>query len=871
MSPQASIAHYRITSKLGEGGMGEVWRATDTKLGREVAIKILPDAFAADPDRLARFTREAQVLASLNHPNIAAIYGVEDRALIMELVDGEPPAGPLDEERAIPLLYQLIDALEYAHDKGIVHRDLKPANLKLAPDGRLKVLDFGLAKAMTDEAPAADPAASPTLTMRATQMGVIVGTAAYMSPEQARGQAVDKRADIWSFGVVVYELLSGRCLFQGETISDTLAAVLKTDPDLELVPPRFRRLLRLCLTRDPRRRLHDISGAPLLLEEPAPAAPPSAPPAHPLPWMAAAAVLALALAGLAAVHFRETPAPAPLVRFSVAPPPKTSWGSWMALSPDGRQLAFTGSSADGTPRIWLRSLDSLEVRPLAHTEGANVSGFFWSPDSRFVLFEADGKVKRIDLAGGRPQTLCDSPTVMLGGSWRPDGLILFGTNSGPVMRVSAAGGVATPVTRVEPSRGEIYHSDPLLLPDGRHFLYFRHSTNPAYQGIFAGALDAQPEQQSLRRIQAVDFSPAWVPSPAGGSRGYLLYVRDQSLVAQPFDVGRLETTGEAVPVVEDVGTFLTRALFSVSAAGVLAWRGGGGAGLQFTWYDRQGRVLSRVGEPGDYQDVALSPDGSRLAYNRPTQAAQRQIWILDLARGIQTRFTFDAHAARSPVWSPDGRYLAYSSMGGEIYTKETGSGGNPELVFPGPVSVVDDWSRDGRFLLFNHQSSGSFDIAAVTNPSGGERKTIAVANSPFAEENAKVSPDSRWVAYSSNESGRNEIYVRPFPPGGRRQGKWLVSSAGGLQPLWRGDGKEMYYLDLTHAVMAVDVSSAGDAFRSGTPHALFQATGIGGNTLLHQYDVSRDGKRFVLISPPEGAQSAPATVELDWGPARPRQ
>ena len=868
MSPQQTIAHYRILSKLGEGGMGEVWRATDTKLNRDVAIKLLPDAFAADPDRLARFTREAQVLASLNHPNIAAIYGVEDRALVIELVDGPTLAEriaqgaiPLDE--ALPIARQIADALQAAHEKGIVHRDLKPANIKLTADGRVKVLDFGLAKAMAGEPVSGEPVNSPTLTMRATVAGVILGTAAYMAPEQARGKAVDQRADIWAFGVVLYEMVTGHTLFAGETVSDTLAAVLTAAPDCDRVPPPLRRLVRSCLEREPQRRLRDIGDAWRLLDDAPAATPTPAAPARPLPWMVAAGVLALALAALAALHFREEPALSPLVRFSVPAPPDNSWGSWLALSPDGRQLAFTASSTDGTPRVWLRSLDSLEIRPLAHSEGANVSGIFWSSDSRFLVFQADGKVKRVEIAGGPPQSLCDSPTVLLGGSWRPDGVILFGNNSGPLMRVSSAGGTATPVTRVEPSRGEIYHSDPIFLPDGRHFLYFRHASNPANQGVYAGAVDARPEEQNLRRIQAVDFSPAWVPSQTGGSSGYLLFLRDQSLVAQPFNPARLETTGEAVPVVEGVGTYLTRALFSVSPAGVLAWRGGGGANLQFTWYDRQGRVLGHPGEPGDYQDVALSPDGSRLAYNRPTQAALRQIWILDLAHGIQTRFTFETQGARSAVWSPDGRYLAYSSLGGQIYIKETGSGGNSELAYGGPVSVVDDWSRDGRFLLFNHQPSGSFDIAALTNPAGGERKTIPVANSPFTESNAQVSPDSHWVAYSSNESGRSEIYVRPFPPGGGREGKWLVSSTGGFQPRWRGDGKEVYYLDLNHALMAVDVSS-GAAFQSTTPHALFRAPGIGGNTLLMQYDVTRDGKRFVLIAPPDGAQAAPATVVLNW-------
>ena len=879
MSPQSSIAHYRIISKLGEGGMGEVWRATDTKLGRDVAIKILPEAFAQDPDRLARFTREAQVLAALNHTNIAAIYGVEERALVMELVEGATLAeriarGAMPLEEALPVAKQIAEALEYAHERGIIHRDLKPANVKIAPDGRVKLLDFGLAKALAGETAAADPRSSPTLTMRATLAGVIMGTAAYMSPEQARGQEANKRSDIWSFGVVLHEMLTGRTLFDAPTISDTLAAVLRADLDWSRLPgglpPNIRTLLQRCLERDSNRRLRDIGDARLELEQPAmqPVAPPSqpAPRLRLLPWIAtwiAGVILAIAAASIAVIHFGEAPPPAPLVRFLVAPPDKGNFNTWISLSPNGRQLAFTAAGPDGVSRVWLRPLDSVEARPLAGTEGTITS--FWSPDSRFIVFQSTGKLKKIDVAGGPPQSLCNAGGVVLGGSWNQDGVIVFGGNGGPIMQVSSAGGAALPITRIEFSRQEGNHSDPIFLPDGRHFLYVRRSTLAEHSGIYAGSLGVQPAQQSLTRIQATDFSPAYAPPVRGGSLGHLLFLREGALMAQPFDHRRLQTAGEPVPIAEQVGTSITRAFFSVSANGVLAYRSGGSANTQLTWYDREGHVLGHAGDPGEYRDVALSPDATRVAHSLPFQAVSRQIWLLDIARGVNSPLTFQPEGAQSPAWSPDGKYVAFNSYRqAGLYVKATGTGASEQPVFrSGAFKFISDWSRDGHFLLYTEVGNQS-DIFALPDPlDGGDRKPIPFANTEFNETGGQFSPDSRWVAYCSDESGKYEIYVRPFPPGGERSGKWMVSSGGGTQPRWRGDGKELFYLAPDRKLMAVDVKLE-PVIQSAVPHPLIQTQAPTSANYMYQYDVTRDGQRFLVIVPATGPASAPATVELNW-------
>jgi eukaryotic-like serine/threonine-protein kinase len=901
MSLPSSIAHYRITAKLGEGGMGEVWRATDTKLGREVAIKVLPDRFAADPDRMARFRREAQVLASLNHPNIAAIYGVEERTIVMELVEGETLAelvarGPVPVAEALPMARQIAEALEAAHEKGIVHRDLKPANVKVTPAGVIKVLDFGLAMAVSPTSGTAGAQAdlntSPTLTVRATQAGMIMGTAAYMSPEQARGMAVDKRADIWAFGVLLYELLTARPLFAGETISDTLAAVLRADIDLTALPldtpPAIRRLLRRCLERDRKRRLPDIGVARLEIDEALGGSPESlalaaVPHARAaIRWRnAAVALAALALAGLAlaVVHFRETPPQAVPVRFQIPAPEKGSFGSTgLALSPDGRQLAFIASGADGRAMLWVRPLDSVTAHALLGTTGAGWVPF-WSPDNRSIGFVVQGKLKKIEAAGGPPQTLCEVPGGLVGGSWSRDGVIIFGTPFGGLFRVPQAGGAATRLTTTDEPNGELGHLRPWFLPDGRHFLYFSRTANPEKAGIYLATLDGP----ARKRLVATNQGGAYAPPAAGSQNGHLLFLREGTLMALPLDARRFEPAGEAFPLAEQVGSILATEFFSVSANGVLAYRNGGAAlgfGSQLVWFDRQGKSLGALGPLGVYASgPALSPDGNRVAVDQldTGTAGNRdvhEVWVLDVARGVPTRFTFDTVNNGSPAWSPDGARLVFASMRGtagtySIYQKDSSGTGKEELLLQsGTPMVPNSWSPDGQYLLYSvtGQKTGSdlwvLPVAGGTPP---DSKPVPYLQGPYNERQGQFSPDGRWIAYSSDETGSYQVYVQSFPAG---TGKFQVSTAGGSQPRWRRDGKEIFYTGADGRLTAVSVKTA-PKFEAGAPQALFDALIRPGSLAAGPffYDVAADGRRFLfntLATDRAGPAPTPITVIVNW-------
>jgi Tol biopolymer transport system component len=868
----SKLGSYEILAPIGAGGMGEVYRAKDTKLEREVAIKVLPTALAQDPERLARFEREAKVLASLNHPNIAQIYGIEDRALVMELVPGESLQGPLPLETALNYARQIADALEAAHDKGIIHRDLKPANIMITPAGVVKVLDFGLA-AVAQSSDSSNPANSPTLTISPTRAGMILGTAAYMSPEQARGKTVDKRADIWAFGVVLYEMLTGKRLFEGETVSDTLAAVLTKEPDWDQVPANVRRLLRKCLEKDPKKRLRDIGDAWELLDD---AHAPTAPGRSRLGvagWVAAA-VFALIAAALGFVHFREKPPVKEMVRFDISAPANATFvgNDSASVSPDGRKIAFVATSADRKPAIWVRSLDSEEARALAGTEDVTDTPF-WSPDSRFLAFPGGGKLKRIEAAGGPAQTLCDAANFA-GGFWTSDNRILFG-GLGPLQVVSAAGGMPAPLTMLDHFRNEIVHAAPAMLPDGQHFFYLRLSIPLENGGVYVGSLDTKPEQQSTRRLLPDSTGAVYLPSPmAAGAPGFLLFARGftlsssalgGTLMAQPFDPKRLELSGEAVPIAEHVTSF------SASPSGVLAIGTGETQGnTQLTWYDRKGNVLSTVGEIGEYRDLALSPDEKRVAYQRGND-----LWLFEFTRGVNTKFTF-GNVSFGPVWSADGSRIVFLSIRGNgfgFYQKASNLAGQEELLYRSPEtkSFGTGWSHDSKFLMYTALSSDGKQGDLWILPMDGsatDRKPLSFLRTEFEENDGRFSPDDRWVAYVSNQSGKNEIYVLPFdasnPGSPAAGGLHQVSKDGGGDVHWRRDGKELFYLAPDGYLMSVDVNTAGGAFQTGAPQRLFKspATGLG------SWDVSADGKRFLIAAQPAAGAASPASrpyhVVINW-------
>ena len=894
------LGPYEVLSPIGAGGMGEVYRAKDSKLGREVALKVLPEAFSRDTDRMARFQREAKVLASLNHTNIATIHGLEDsgntHALVMELVEGPTladriRAGPIPMEEALRIAKQICDALEYAHEHGIVHRDLKPANVKVTADDAVKVLDFGLAKAIEGDAASADIATSPTMSRMATMAGVLLGTAAYMSPEQAKGKPVDRRADIWAFGCVLYEMLTGKMAFSGETVTDTLAAVVTRDPDWTQLPAatpvRIRVLLQRCLQKDPKQRLRDIGDARISLEEvlsgaqdPASAATAERPGRRWLLWIVGgvAGVFVLATALLAFLYFRQKQPAVQSMRFEIPMPDKTTFtGGAPSVSPDGHKLALVLAGADGRSRLWVRSLDTLEMRPLEGTEGAN--GYpFWSPDSGSVAFSAGGKLLKIDISGGPPQGLCESSSgVMLGGEWLPDHRILF-SDTGQLMQVADWGG--TP-SRIGPAGAGAF---PALLPDGKHLIFVMGPPGSENAGIYVGSLDSKPSDQPPKRLLA-DTSEVYYEDSSDRNLGYLTFLRAAltggaagTLMGVSFDTRRLEIVGEPFPIAEKVTSF------SASPTGVLVyWAGstsvsGPARGIiqgRLTWFDRTGKVLGPIGDPGAYRTVAISPDAKRVAFERadPQNFAHHDIWLYDVARGVTTRFTFTSGWDGNPVWSPDGSRIAFGEETTgifDIYQKTSNLAGEEELLFKSEFhKVPSSWSPDGRFLLFFNPAGATTHVWVLPlDGTAASRKPFPMEQSEFSQAVARFSPDGHWIAYVSNESGRGEVYVRPFdaaaatgaaPTAGTAiTGKWMVSNDGGAVPLWRGDGKEMFYLSPDGIAMAVDVKTSG-IFQAGIPKPLFKVP-----SGIVYWDVTSDGKRFLMPAPSAGNSSAPLTVVLNW-------
>jgi serine/threonine protein kinase len=888
------IGSHEITAWLGKGGMGEVYLARDTKLKRPVAIKVLPDEFSRDTDRVSRFQREAEVLASLNHPNIAQIYGLEEtsgtRCIVMELVDGETlqerlQRGPIPIDEVLPLAKQLAEALEAAHEKGIIHRDLKPANIKYSGNGQIKVLDFGLAKAF-QEHQTISLSKSPTL-ISASIPGVILGTAAYMSPEQAKGRPTERTSDVWAFGCVLYEMLTGQAAFAGETIGEVLAAVLTMEPDWKrlpaVTPVSIRRLLRRCLQKERRERLQHIGDARIEINDAGSAELLEGEPRRNVSgsrlWLPALIATVLIGAVIVWMVASRTVTEPPEMRFELATPLSSDTVS-IAISPDGQQITFVATS-NGRPQLWLRSLNSTSSRPLAGTD----SGIhpFWSPDSRSIGFFSDGKLKVIDIDGGLVRELANAPNP-LGGTWNSDGTILFTPNyTGPIFRISSAGGDAAVVTRVEGQQSS--HRFPLFLPDGRHFLYYvpggiNTDARTEARGVYVGQLDAA----ATRRLLDADADAVYAPP------GYLLFARQGKPIAQKFDPAKLELSGKPFPIADQLlalGGSASSVGLSASAAGPIVYRGDQAGGLkrQFVWFDRSGKETGKVGTPDDAnpQGGVLSPDGRRIAMYR-TVNGNTDIWMLDLARGGLSRFTSDTAIDVVPVWSHDGRNILFSSNrkgAFDIYQKSLTGAGSEDLVLATPQNKgVSDWSPDGRFVLYRSPGKATgFDIWAVpmsganASPEGrshqemdGERKPVPVVQTDSEERDGQFSPDGKWIAYQSNESSRMEIWVQSFPgPGARLQ----VSTNGGAQVRWRPDGKELFYIALDGQLMSVPIRFPNSqTVEAEIPVALF-ATHVGGAlqaTAPQFYSVSPDGKQFLMNTIVTEAGNSPITVILNWKP-----
>jgi Tol biopolymer transport system component/predicted Ser/Thr protein kinase len=876
------LGPYEILAPLGAGGMGEVYKARDTRLERTVAIKVLPERLSSSEEVRQRFEREAKTISQLSHPHICALYDVGHQDgteyLVMEYLEGETLAdrlarGPLSLAQSLRYGIEVADALDKAHRQGIVHRDLKPGNVMLTKSG-VKLLDFGLAKAIPATTPRGSLTSLPTQ-QPLTQEGAILGTFQYMAPEQLEGKEADARTDIFAFGAVLYEMATGRKAFSGPTQASLISAIMKEEPApisqvQPMTPPALDRIVQTCLVKDPEERWQSAADVKRELRwiaegsQAGTAAPAVAPRRgrERLAWGTAAIFLIASIAAVAAaIRFAgRSETPAFPMRSSIVLPEKAALRG-VAVSPDGRRLVVVARDSSGRNLLWVRPLDSLSVQPLAGTE--NPSFPFWSPDSRFIGFFADGKLKKIDASGGPAQTLCDAP-VSRGGAWSREGVILFApVPDGPLYRVSASGGSPAPVTRFDAARGETSHRWPFFLPDGRRFLYLIASFGSAEErermGIYAGSLDSNEERFLLTTKSKLAYAPP----------GYLLFLREKNLLAQPFNEKNLQMTGDVFPVAEQIQYFpqTANALYSASESGLLVYQTESPSVLsQMVWFDRTGREVGSLGAPGDQANPRISPDGKRVALDiMDHQTGNMDIWIYPSSGGVATRVTSDAAIDGSPVWSPDGERIGFMSIRGgspDLYQRSsTGAGTEEPLHASERGKYTNDWSPDGRFLLFRAVDAKS-NLELWSLPLGGDRKPTPFLRSPFGVSHGQFSPDGRWVAYTSNESGRWEIFVAPFPGPG---GNWRVTSAGGTEPRWRRDGKELFYLAPDGKLMAVEVR-AGATFEAGAPTLLFQTRRRVpvSATDLFSYDVSPDGQRFLVSTDVGEAASSALTAVFNW-------
>jgi len=885
LAPGIRLGPYEIVSTLGSGGMGQVYRARDTRLDRVVAIKVLPPDLTTRPDRDERFAREARAVAALSHPHICALHdfgrdnGID--YLVMEYLEGETLAerliaGPLPLAEVLRYSIEIADALDHAHRRGFVHRDLKPANVMVTKSGA-KLLDFGLAKSrpratFLESGPSTPGAATQSLTAE----GTLIGTLHYMAPEQLEGREADARSDIFAFGAVLYEMATDRKAFDGQSHASVIAAILSTDPPpmkglQPLVPPALDRIAQKCLAKDPDERwqsAHDLKTALQWTSDPdrnesrIVATPARVNWRERVAWIMCGVLLLATIFAIAsrwrAASLNSAAPNRHATRFSVGPPENAtlfSGGSVMALSPDGLHLALIATPSGGSPLVWIRSLDSTVARPLVNTIGATQP--FWSPDSRFVAFMADGKLKKADVTSGEVQTLCDAKGTA--GTWSRSGVILFKSDiTGRIERVSANGGPSTTVIGIDSTRGEVVLNWPQFLPDGRHFLYFVRSTQSDFNGIYVADFDGRERTRVLSAE-----SQAYYVSP-----GYLVFHREGTLFARRFDPASRKSTGDvALPLVDNVwfNSMTGRGVFSVSDTGVLAYRTAEDSVL--SWFDREGNARGTLGPPDQYRDPAISPDGRTVAIARlDRQFGTDDIWLMDAERGSPTRFTFHPGSDRAPVWAPQGERIAFASRRSEkadIYVKSTTGAAAEQLLLSLPRGVRPvDWSRDGRFLIFVQPGVDMhFDLWALPPYPG--QTPFAVLETAATEQLGQLSPDGRWLAYDSNETGTYEVYVRPFP--GRTTEKWKISDRGGIEPKWRRDGRELFYLGADGRLMAVTVRTT-PSFEHDAPRALFETGAVSGSLGIrgrNQYDVAPDGGRFLITVLGRGS-STPITVVLNW-------